>query len=81
MLLAVRIRLEVMNVTADGDMLESIVKQVDTINTDLFQYFSLSTFHFRTFSLSLQDTLSGTLKRSIDKEKKIRVVKDFRRLS
>lgn len=70
MLLAVRIRLEVMNVTADGDMLESIVKQVDTINTDLFQYFSLSTFHFRTFSLSLQDTLSGTLKRSFDKEKK-----------
>lgn len=32
MLLAVRIRLEVMNVTAGMDILDSIVKQVDTIN-------------------------------------------------
>lgn len=35
MLLAVRIRLEVMNVTAGRILLDATVKQVDTINTML----------------------------------------------
>lgn len=42
MLLAVRIHLEVMNVTVRGDLLDSTAKQVDTIN----MFFNIFIFIF-----------------------------------
>ena len=50
MLLAVRIRLEVMNVTASVILPESTVKQVGTMNTVLIGTFFVSYFPFLYFS-------------------------------
>ena len=62
MLLAVRIRLEGMNVTASRVLLDATVKQVDTI------YFFFLTFHFRTFlKLFPRDDFTGTPRHSFDK--------------
>lgn len=56
MLLAVRIHLEVMNVTVRGDLLDSTAKQVDTISIFLILLFSFfcSVSIFRTFAFLLR---------------------------
>lgn len=56
MLLAVRIHLEVINVTVRGDLLDSTAKQVDTISIFLILLFSFfcSVSIFRTFAFLLR---------------------------
>lgn len=54
MLLDVKIHLEVMNVTASGDLLESTAKQVDTINIFLYIFFIFLFFYFRAFVFFLR---------------------------
>ena len=49
MLLAVRIHLEVMNVTVSGDLLDSTAKQVDIINIFPILLLSFSCFPFLHF--------------------------------
>ena len=75
MLLDVKIHLEVMNVTASGDLLESTAKQVDTINIFLY-IFLFSFFLFSCFCILSAGTLSGKLDYYLYKEK-IRVVNDL----